>query len=173
MEKYIKNGEIKTLNGILVKQEVNIGDNVYYKFSKAESVDDVLKDGWILYEDLEDMKQDLLESVNKYDKSENVNSFIINGISAWIDRDTRVSLMNSTNILKNADQETTTLWLNNTPYVLNCDLLIQLLNNLEIYALQCYNVTEQHKANISKLEIEELKSYDFTTNYPEKLNITL
>lgn len=112
--------------------------------------------------------------VKKYDKSKKVNSFIFNGVETWIDRDTRVSLMNSTNILKNAGQETTTLWLNNTPYVLNCDLLIQLLNNLEIYALQCYNVTEQHKANISKLETEEeLKSYDFTANYPEKLNITL
>lgn len=112
--------------------------------------------------------------VKKYDKSKKVNSFIFNGVETWIDRDTRVSLMNSTNILKNAGQETTTLWLNNTPYVLNCDLLIQLLTNLEIYALQCYNVTEQHKANISKLETEEeLKSYDFTANYPEKLNITL
>lgn len=128
----------------------------------------------IIFDKLKGFKNYKIMELRKYDKSKKVNSFIFNEVETWIDRDTRVSLMNSTNILKNAGQETTTLWLNNTPYVLNCDLLIQLLNNLEIYALQCYNITEQHKANISKLETEEeLKSYDFTANYPEKLNITL
>jgi hypothetical protein len=82
--------------------------------------------------------------------------------------------MNSTNILKNSGLETTTLWLNGKPYVISCDLLIQMLGALEIYALQCYNITEQHKSNINRLEtVEEINNYDYTKNYPEKLIFTL
>ena len=78
--------------------------------------------------------------------------------------------MNSTNILKEVGQETTTLWLGNQSFTLPCDSVIQMLQSLEVYALQCYNVTAQHKANVNILEsIEEIKSYDYKTDYPEKL----
>jgi hypothetical protein len=78
--------------------------------------------------------------------------------------------MNSTNILKNSGVETTTLWLNGTPFTVYCDLMIQMLGALEIYALQCYNVTEQHKASINVLEtIDAINSYDYKAGYPEKL----
>ena len=119
---------------------------------------------------LQSLKENILKDIERYDKSVNVNLFYVNGEGAWLDRDTRVSLMNSTTILKNSNIETTTLWLNNTPYVINCDLLIQMLGNLEIYALQCYNITEQHKAFIMNSEIEEeIIGYNYKTGYPEKL----
>ena len=119
---------------------------------------------------LQSLKENILKNIERYDKSVNVNLFYVNGEGAWLDRDTRVSLMNSTTILKNSNIETTTLWLNDTPYVINCDLLIQMLGNLEIYALQCYNVTEQHKAFIMNSEIEEeIIGYNYKLGYPEKL----
>ena len=44
------------------------------------------------------------------------------------------------------------------------------LAKIQIYANQCYNTTEQHKANINALEtIESVEQYDFTVNYPNKL----
>jgi hypothetical protein len=95
----------------------------------------------LFVDNLQSLKENILKDIEIYDKSVNVNLFYVNREGAWLDRDTRVSLMNSTTILKNSNIETTTLWLNNTPYVINCDLLIQMLGNLEIYALQCYNVT--------------------------------
>ena len=119
---------------------------------------------------LQSIKENILKDIERYDKSVNVNLFYVNGEGAWLDRDTRVSLMNSTTILKNSNIETTTLWLNNTPYVINCDLLIQMLGNLEIYALQCYNITEQHKAFINNTLIEEeIIGYNYKLGYPEKL----
>lgn len=172
MKKYIKNNQIKPQQRIIVvvdgKQVIN------------PTEEQILSDGWVEYipqvaeYTLESLKENILKEIERYDKSENVNSFIINGVSAWIDRDTRVSLMNSTTILKNSNIDTTTLWLNNTPYVINCELLIQMLSNLEIYALQCYNITEQHKANIKNLVLEEdLLNYSFKENYPDKLYFTL
>lgn len=119
-------------------------------------------------------KRNKLISLNIYDKSTNVNSFIFNGIEAWIDRNTRVSLMNSTTIKLKLKQSTTALWLNGIRLEIDCQTLINLLEQLEIYALNCYDVTEQHRANINAIEdLDELESYDFTTGYPEKLNITL
>lgn len=44
----------------------------------------------------------------------------------------------------------------------------------ELYALECYNVTASHKANIEQLTtIEEVEAYDYTIGYPEKLVINL
>ena len=46
-----------------------------------------------------------------------------------------------------------------------------MLQALEIYALACYNVTEEHKAAVNALTtIEEVDAYDYTTDYPEKLS---
>ena len=46
-----------------------------------------------------------------------------------------------------------------------------MLSALEVYALQCYNVTEEHKAAVNALTtIEEVDAYDYKTGYPEKLS---
>lgn len=134
----------------------------------------LIEAGWVYYNpiihNVSIVKTNKLNELIVFDKSKDVNSFFVGDIQAWIDRDTRVSLMNSTQILKNAGRENTVLWLNGNAFSINCESLIQMLSALEIYALQCYNVTEQHKANINSLkDIEEIKSYDFTTGYPEKL----
>jgi hypothetical protein len=139
MKRYIKNEDIKYLNQILISVPVS---EEWVEYKTAITEEDVLNDGWLPYENINDEKQEKIQQVIEYDKSIDVNSFFIGSIQAWIDRDTRVSLMNSTTILKNAGQETTTLWLNNMPFVISCELLIQMLGMLEIYALQCYNVTE-------------------------------
>ena len=109
-----------------------------------------------------------------YDKSKNVNEFFVNGKSAWIDRETRNSIMHSTKCLMELGIAETTLWLNDEPYTLSCELVVGLLIQLEKYALDCYNVTARHLSNISKLTTEEeFNSYDFKTGYPEKLEFTV
>lgn len=170
MIRYIKNNEIKFPEEIIL---VIDGEEIVNPTHQQ-----LISDGWIIYNynnyDINFQRNKLLTLLNVHDKSLAVNSFYIGDQAAWIDRETRVSLMNSTTIIKNAGQENTTLWLNNIPYVINCELLIQMLGMLEIYALQCYNVTEQHKANINNLtSIEEIQNYDFKLNYPEKLIFNL
>ena len=64
------------------------------------------------------------------------------------------------------------MWLGSVSLVINCDLAIQLLSALELYALECYNKTAEHKANVGKLmSIEDVEAYDYTTGYPDKLNL--
>lgn len=120
---------------------------------------------------LEVAKSEKIAQITVYDTSDAVNSFTLDGDVRWISRDDRISTMNSTTILKNAGVETTTQWFDGQKYTLSCDTLIQMLQALEIYALACYNVTEEHKAAVNALTtIEEVDAYDYTTGYPEKLS---
>jgi hypothetical protein len=120
---------------------------------------------------LEIAKSEKTAEITAYDTSDAVNSFTLDGDTMWINRDDRISLMNSTTILKNAGQETTTLWYEGISYTLPCDTLIQMLSALEVYALQCYDVTEEHKAEVEALTtIEEVDTYEYKTDYPEKLS---
>lgn len=127
-----------------------------------------------MMQDLHTNKKIILQKIKIYDRSKNVNSFTVNGSEAWIDRDTRSSLAYSTKCKLDSGQDTTALWLNGFRIEINCEVLLGLLNQLEVYALNCYDVTEQHKANVMNLEtIEDVINYDYTANYPDKLNVTL
>lgn len=175
-KKYIKDGIVKNHYEIIIKELGNILEDgtQLYRYHNVKNEEEILNNGWAVYEDLEEQRQEKLADIVYYDKSLNVNSFYVNGLQAWIDRDTRVSLMNSTQILKNSGQNSTTLWLNGNSFTIPCENLMQMLGALEIYALQCYNVTEQHKANINNLQtVEDIKQYNYTVEYPEKLIFTV
>ena len=118
------------------------------------------------------MKNAMLAYIDKYDASSSVNSFLLNGIEVWLDKVTRMGLMNSTTIAKAAGLDETTLWLGDIELVVDCDKAIQLLSALEIYALECFNVTASHKAAVNKLDnIDAVLTYDYREGYPEKLKM--
>ena len=118
------------------------------------------------------MKNAMLAYIEKYDASSSVNSFLLNGIEVWLDKVTRMGLMNSTTIAKAAGLDETTLWLGDIELVVDCDKAIQLLSALEIYALECFNVTASHKAAVNKLDnIDAVLTYDYREGYPEKLKM--
>ena len=121
-------------------------------------------------ETIEGAKDKVLRDIVQYDKSEAVNSFKFDGKLTWKDKYERASMMNSVNIQKAKGEKKTTLWFVGKPYVIDIDKAIAMLSALEIYALACYNVTEQHKARVSELtDIEAVLAYDYTTGYPDKL----
>lgn len=123
---------------------------------------------------LEKAKEEKIREINKYDTSDNVNSFLLNGVQVWLNKDTRVGLMNSLNIEKSSGKEISTLWFGTIKLEINIDAAIQMLGAIELYALECYNKTAEHKQNVEKLtSVEAVKKYDFTIGYPDKLNLTV
>ena len=121
---------------------------------------------------LEEAKEMLLAEIDAYDKSSAVNGFALNGAVVWLDKATRVGLMNSTSITTAMGQPTTTLWLGESKMEVPCDTAIQLLSALEMYALECFNVTAAHKVAVSELTtIEEVEKYDITAGYPAQLRM--
>ena len=116
-------------------------------------------------------KEEAIEQITEYDQSEDVNSFTLQGKQMWLPKETRVGLVNSVTIEKNAGKETTVLWFGGERYELSVDTALQMLSALELYALECYNVTAAHKAAVNALEsVEDVVAYDYTQGYPEKLN---
>lgn len=114
-----------------------------------------------------------LEEITKYDVSSAVNGFYYQGSEYWLDKATRVGLMNSTRILKESGQTVTTLWFDNKCLTLSVDDVIDKLSALEQYALSCYNVTASHKIAVQALTtIEAVNEYDITQGYPTKLDLT-
>ena len=123
---------------------------------------------------LSKQKRKLINEIDAYDTSDEVNYFFLNGIKVWLNKDTRVGLMNSLTIEKNSGKEESTLWFNNICITINCDAAIQMLSALELYALSCYNVTAQHRVAVQNLTtLDAAIAYDYTTGYPEKLSFTI
>ena len=117
-------------------------------------------------------KAQKLAEIDAYDTSSAVNGFTLNGSTVWLDKSTRVGLMNSTTITKAMGQPTTTLWLGESKMEVPCDTAIQLLSALEMYALECFNVTAAHKKAVSELTtIGEVEKYDITAGYPAQLKM--
>lgn len=123
---------------------------------------------------LEKAKKEKLAAILAYDTSSDVNGFMLNGNKVWLDKETRVGLMNSTQITRDMGQDTTTLWFDGYKLEVRCDMAIMLLSTLEMYALECFNVTAAHKKAVSELTtIEEVEAYDYKTGYPKQLDINL
>lgn len=170
-KQWIKNGvfasDIIELNGCVV---CNPTEDMMKQAGYKEYVEPPLTEK----EKLEQAKTDKIAEITAYDTSSSVNGFMLNGQIVWLDKATRVGLMNSTTIAKTMGQTTTTLWLGDTKLEMGCDKAIQLLSALEMYALECFNVTATHKKTVAELtNLEEALSYDYTKGYPEKLTINL
>lgn len=121
---------------------------------------------------LNSAKAAVLAAIEAYDTSSAVNGFMLNGQCVWLDKATRVGLMNSTSIAKAMGKTTTTLWFGGMQIEVNCDKAIGLLSALEMYALECFNVTAAHKKAVAELNtVEEVLGYDYTKGYPEQLRM--
>lgn len=117
-------------------------------------------------------KAQKLAEIDAYDTSGEVNCFLVDGTNMWLDKATRVGLMNSTTIAKNSGLGKVTLWFGDTQLILTCDKAISLLSAIEMYAVQCFDTTAKHKAAIGNLTtIEEVEKYDITAGYPAQLKM--
>ena len=120
---------------------------------------------------LQSIKRIALKEIEAYDTSDAVNSFTLQGKQMWLKYEKRVGLTNSITTEKKAGREVTVLWHDGVRYELPVDAALQMLAALELYALECYNVTEAHKADIEALTtVEEVVAYDYESDYPAKLN---
>lgn len=51
-------------------------------------------------------------------------------------------------------------------------MAISIMDKLEVYAKQAFTTTARHQLNIEQLtSLEEVLSYDFKVNYPQKLSL--
>lgn len=62
----------------------------------------------------------------------------------------------------------------NASFPIDSDKLVSYIEQLEVYAIQCYNQTSKHIIEVNKLDnIDAVLSYDYKSGYPEKLTFVL
>lgn len=121
--------------------------------------------------DIEDVRKMKVSEIQQFDKSNNVNTFKFAGIEAWLDKSTRVGLFNSINIEEKAGMTDTAIWLDGVKHIIRIPDAFAMLNTIELYAINCHNVTQGHIAAVNALNsIEEIETYDFRAGYPAKLS---
>lgn len=117
------------------------------------------------------LKNILLEKINLYDTSENVNSFVLGKDTFWLDKATRVGL---SWLLESSNEETIDLAIGRNIITLPLDKAKLFLKNLEVYAGKCYIQTTKHKQNVLSLKsVEDFINYDYTIGYPEKITLNV
>lgn len=124
--------------------------------------------------DLDCWKAIRTHQINGYDQTDMVNCFYLNGQPLWLDKGTRVGLVNSISAEKRDGCETTDLWFGNIMIQLPVDDALSKLDQIELYAKNCYNVTAKHMAEVGQLDsVETLQQYDITADYPSFLELNI
>ena len=121
---------------------------------------------------IEQAKQQKLNELEAYDNSPNVNSFSVGGVTMWLDASMRQQLRLSIEAYQSQGIEQVSKWFNGVQYTFPTSVWLQMLNAVEVYASEALNTTESHKAAINSLtSIEDINEYDFTLNYPNKIEL--
>lgn len=119
---------------------------------------------------LEIAKANKIAELEAYDQSDAVDSFTINGNPMWLTRDERTQIDESVSAYSAKGETQMTKYFAGVPYTFPLTAWKTMLNDLIVYASEALNVTEGHKAVISRLDtVQEVEDYDYTQGYPAKL----
>lgn len=139
----------------------------------------MLEAGWQVYiapepsnaEKLAAAKAEKIAQIETYDASPNVEQFTINGTPMWLNHEVRQQIKTSVEAYIATGKETVTKIFDGVEYTFPCETWLQMLAALEVYAAEALNATERHKINVENLTtVKKVRDYDYTINYPEKLN---
>lgn len=181
--KMVPTGEKQETDNCIVSMEI-----FYYK-PTADSIVRLLLENFgvldlqevkVILEMLEDditnhLKQVLIHNIKTYDKSGEVNGFQLNGVTQWVDIDLRVKLCSRTLPAEKASgKDKTILWMNGVAYELPIEKLEAMLQQVEVYAKKCLDVTNQNLYEAGALEtVDAILAFDYKGAYPEQLIFNL
>ena len=146
----------------------------------------VLSDGWSVYkkpvviltesELMQQAKDKILQQINEYDESPEVNicriRYINDMFDYWASKSERSALKSAVQDCINMGRDKYRLDLRELGLSMevSCKDLIDMLSALEVYAIDCYNKTTDHIYAVNSLTtIEEVERYEYYKDYPKKL----
>ena len=117
-------------------------------------------------------KVEKIAEIKEYDNSDAVNSFKLNGISVWINREDRIGTRRAIELDIASGKTESEIWLNGFKLIVNSELALKLLDAVGHYAYSANNVTQSHIFAVKNLtSINEVEKYDYTNGYPQKLDL--
>lgn len=126
------------------------------------------------FDAVENTRSMVLQKIQNYDMSDNVNGFILGGQQVWLTKPQRESLLTSLNMFVKAGVDTFPFVLGGRAMEMPCAQMEAMLAAVEVYATQCMMVTAGHTAKVSAMRSEQrMLDYDYTTGYPEMLEFNV
>lgn len=164
--KYASQTDRLVLSDNSVSGLLEVADPLHLALATTEEIEAILK-YFHAEDDLESWRMLRKAQVQGYDSSDKVNCFYLGEQPMWLDKATRVGLVNSLNIEKAAGREISELWFDYNKIDINVDLALKLLAALELYAKDCYGVTASHIATIESAQTaDELRNFNIGSDYP-------
>ena len=112
--------------------------------------------------------------VEDYAKSGAVKVFAINGVSGWLDSEARVSIRRSVADKAAKGRESVTVYLSEVGFTMTPAKAEEILAAVEVYASDCFDVTENHKAAVDTLDnVDAVEAYDYANGYPQPLQFEI
>lgn len=164
------------------RKEKAVGDSISDDTREAVPTEQYVYDGCLLDTGgmaseqalLAAAKREVLSAISTYDASDCVNTLVVNGQRGWLDKATRVGLMNGVGVAKACGMERMSLWIDGREYVMDVARLEELLVKVEVYAMGCYNVTAGHRRAVDGLTtVEAVLGYDFKAGYPQMVSVVV
>lgn len=162
MKQYIKNGEKKYANQIVVRKE---GEQIICPTEEL-----ILADGWEEY--VAPITHNLLQykAAKIREVKERVHPFIVFGVEYFTDAITLNKMMSRVISEDALKKERTTLWFGGVEHAFSILDALDLLYKIQVYYGVCFDISQNHIAEICKLTTEEeVLAYDTQAGYPEKL----
>ena len=164
------------------------GKQYYYlRVNPVEDGDDIIAteavyDHYPTQEDNEQLYNKLLAAaihrkkieIEEYSRSSAVKTYVLNGVEGWEISEDRNSISKAASNKAAIGRTTYTLYHGGVGFPATPSEVVALLAKVEVYASDCYDVTEQHKRYVETLlNIQDVTEYDHTRGYPEVLSITI
>lgn len=112
-----------------------------------------------------------IAEIEDYSNSENVNDLTFKGLHTWVTPAVRANYLVSLNAAELLGEKEITFVVEGVQVTLAIKEVRIILAQIQRYADACYIVTEGHKRAVRALEnVDEVRGYDFTKGYPDKLN---
>ena len=146
---------------------VSVEDKIDHKPAKKDFSD--LEARW-----LSGNKRWKKREVEDYAKSGAVKVFAINGVSGWLDSEARVSIRRSVADKAAQGRDSVTVYVSGHGFTMTPAKAEEILAAVEVYASDCYDVTENHKAAVDAMDnVDAVESYDYAKGYPQPLQFEL
>jgi hypothetical protein len=116
----------------------------------------------------------MIQKIDDYDSSENVNGFKINGQEAgWFTPEERSNYRSSIDAAKLLGVETLSLFIGDNLIEVTPTQGEYMLAQIQLYADQCFIVTKEHKIAVEALDdVEAIDAFQYTEGYPEQVDFT-
>ena len=116
-------------------------------------------------------KREVVSKIEGHAKSEAVKVFEINSVRGWLDSEERGSIRRAASDKAAEGRDVFTLYLSGNGIQMTPAKVEEILKAVEVYASDCHDKTEDHKAAVEVLtDPDEVQSYDYTAGYPEVLS---